>query len=112
MLQCMLDYLDTWLSKSIGLWVVWNGGFMGETPFNVAICKGSTSILWAIICVKDFWCVMITKPFLQDVGDFDRVTLACREAVYQDYLGIEISKDEVIHTIQIEMSDAYICQGV
>ena len=45
---------------------------------------------------------MITKPFFQDVDDFGRVILACGEVVYQDYLGIEISKDEVIHTIQCE----------
>ena len=43
---------------------------------------------------------MITKPFLQDVVGFGRVALACREVAYQDYLGIEISRDEVIHTIQ------------
>ena len=45
---------------------------------------------------------MTTKPFFQDVDDFDRVTVACREVVYQDYLGIEVSKDGVIHTIQCE----------
>ena len=45
---------------------------------------------------------MITKPFLQDMDDFGRVALACREVAYWDYLGIEISKDEVIHTIQCE----------
>ena len=28
-LQHMLGYFDAWLSKSIGLWVVWTGGFMG-----------------------------------------------------------------------------------
>ena len=75
---------------------------MAETPFNTATYKGSTSILLAIICAQDFWPVMITKPFLQDVDDFGRVALACREVVYQDYLGGEISKDEVIHTIQCE----------
>ena len=45
---------------------------------------------------------MITKPFFQDVDDFGRVTLACEEVVYQDYLGIGISKDEVVNTIQCE----------
>ena len=51
---------------------------MGETPFNAAICKGSTTILWAIICAWDFWCAMITKPFLQDVDYFGRVhTIHC-----------------------------------
>ena len=39
---------------------------------------------------------MITKPFFQDVDDFGRTTLACREVAYQDYLRTEISKDEVI----------------
>ena len=42
---------------------------------------------------------MITKPFFQDVNNF---TLACSEVVYQDYLRMEVSKDEVIHTIQCE----------
>ena len=42
------------------------------------------------------------KPFFQDVDDFGRVTLASREVAYQDYLGIEISKNEVMHTIQCE----------
>ena len=45
---------------------------------------------------------MITKSFLLDVDDFGRVALACREVANQDYLGIKISKDEVIHTIQCE----------
>ena len=72
---------------------------MGETPFNAAICKGSSSILWVIICAHDFWHAMIAKLFFQDVDDFDIVTLACWEVAHQDYLGIEVSKDEVIHTI-------------
>ena len=75
---------------------------MGETPSNAVICKGSTSILWDIMCVQDFWCAMITKSFLQDVDDFGRVALACKEVVFQDYLGIEISKGEVIHIIWYE----------
>ena len=45
---------------------------------------------------------MIIKSFFQDVDDFGSITLACREVAYQDYLGIEVSKDEVIHTIQCE----------
>ena len=45
---------------------------------------------------------MITKPFFQDVVDFSRVTLSCGKVAHQDYLGIEVSKDEVIHTIQCE----------
>ena len=53
---------------------------------------------------------MITKPFLQDVDHFGRVALACREVAYQDYLGIEISKDKIMHTIQCENVNAHICQ--
>ena len=45
---------------------------------------------------------MITKPFFQDVDDFDRVAFGCREVAYQDYLGTETSKDEAIYTIQYE----------
>ena len=47
-----------------------------------------------------YWHAMITKPFFQDVDDFGRVTLSCGKVAYQDYSGIEISKDEVNHTIQ------------
>ena len=42
---------------------------------------------------------MITKPFLKDVDNFGRAALACKEAVYQDYLGVEIGEDGVNHTI-------------
>ena len=45
---------------------------------------------------------MIIKPFFQGADDVGRVTLACGGFAYQDYLGIEVSKDEVIHTIQYE----------
>ena len=75
---------------------------MGEASFNATIIKGHTSILWAIICAYDFWCAMITKSFFQDMDNFGRVTLASGEVAYTDYLGIEVSKDEVIHTIQCE----------
>ena len=45
---------------------------------------------------------MITKSFLQDVDDLGRLAFAYREVSYKDYLGIEVSKDRVIHTIQCE----------
>ena len=75
---------------------------MGETPFNTAICEGSICILWTVIYAYNFGCAMITKLFLQDVDDFGRVALASWEVAYLDYLGIDINKDEVIHTIQCE----------
>ena len=39
------------------------------------------------------------------------MTLTCREVAYQDYLGIEISKDEVKHTMQCEDVQSHMYQG-
>ena len=55
---------------------------------------------------------MITKLFLQDVDYVGRVALASREVVHQDYLGIEISKDEVIHNIKCENAQCTYLPGM